>query len=167
MTKEQEPLVSSPNPLEILKGKNYVVAETFIIRRPINFSDTKAKEEVLARLCNQGVTGSVPFIFCNSLREQIEEIFNSLKLQKALSSSIDQEMFIVGFDAVQLQKMFQDIPSMIKEENSIMKGVDPKIITILQLKAPENTEIVNPRSRLKFTTLTRSGIYTPNSVSNF
>ena len=58
MTKEQEPLVSSPNPLEILAGKNYVVAETFIIRRPTNFSDTEAKEEVLARLCNQGVTGS-------------------------------------------------------------------------------------------------------------
>ena len=65
-------------------------------------------------------------------------------------------MIIVGFDAVQLQKMFQDIPSMIKEENSIMKGVDPKIITILQLNAKNHMDsITDVRTELTLAALKR------------
>lgn len=172
MTTEQRPLIDNPDPLRILEGRNFVVAETYIIRRPINFSDKTAKENVSTRLSSQGVTGTIAVTFCNSEEERIREIFRSLKLQKSLSINDDPEMIIAGFNADQLQKMFEIISIMItenekKQENEkdqSLESIDANNVTILQLnaqhpindgRARSNAPIADPRTGVRLIALGR------------
>lgn len=130
MTEEQP---ENHNILEALKGTNYVVAETFLIRN--GSSNETATEEVRIRLSNQGITDHPAVTFCNSKEERIKEMVNSLKRQKALNAGNDPWMTIVGFDANQLQEMFEVISAMIIGKDPIMEGIDAKNITLLQLNA--------------------------------
>lgn len=146
MVLEQEP-PRRHNPLELLKGRTYVVAETFFIGN--GSSDETVEEEVRSRLSNQGVTDTVEVTLCNSEEERIKEIINSLKNQKVQRASDDPWMGIAGFNADELQEIFNAISVMIIEKDPILEGIDGTNITILQLNAPSSSTVTDIGTGLK------------------
>lgn len=151
MTLERES--GSQNPSELLRGKNYIIADTFIVR--INdSSDKEAEEKVRTSLSDQGVTDPVTIIFCKSPEEQIREIIKFLINQKALSASHDPWMYIVGFDVVKLQSIIPQIETMFEQKDSVVKNIDPGNITILQLNALSHMNSRPRKSRINIAALT-------------
>ena len=149
MTAEQDALLDNQNPLEFLKGRNFVVAETFIMGTDSSSNKTLG-DDVYHSLSRQGIADRpLLFIFCNSQEEQVREIITVLKGQEFARGNDDSWMGIVGFNADQLQKMFETISLMIIEKDPILEGIDGENITVLQLNAPSNSTITDKRTGLK------------------
>lgn len=148
MTPEHEPS-NHHNPLKLLEGRNYVLAETFSIRK--GFFHKKARKEVLPSLYDQGITDPVVVTFCNSEKKRIKKIIQSLK--KNQSASDDPWMCVVGFTVDPLKEIFEAISKMIINNDPVLEGVDGKNITILQLNAPTSNAFIDRNTGLKFAAL--------------
>lgn len=150
------------NPLEFLNGRDYVLADTFIVR--INdSSDKEAEEKVRTSLSGQGITDPVTIIFCNSEEKRIEEIINSLKNKKALSASDNPWMGIVGFNANQLQNMFEALSIMFIQEDPIVQDINANnvVIFLLNAKYPTKKTLVDQRTGLRLVALQKGGSVFP------
>lgn len=157
MTPEHEPS-NHNNPLKLLEGRNYVLAETFPIRK--GFFHKKARKEVLPSLSGQGITDPVVVTFCNSEKKRIKKIIQSLKEKQ--SASDDPWMCVVGFTADPLKKMFEAVSKMIINNDPVLEDLDGKNITILQLNAPATSTFTDRRTGLKFAAIKKGE--TPNPM---
>lgn len=152
MVEERESSSDIPNPVESLSGRNYVLAETFFIRN--GSSDKEAREKVRASLSRQGITDPIAVSFYTSEKERIGTIVNSLKNKKALASN-DPWMGILGFDADQLQKIFETISVMIIAKDPLMEGIDAKhtVIFLLNANYPTKQPLMDQRTGLRLVAL--------------
>ncbi|MBI4096621.1 MAG: hypothetical protein HY425_02785 [Candidatus Levybacteria bacterium] len=148
------------NPLELLRGSNIVLADSFTIRTN-GFPDQLIRQDIANRLSRQGITGPVTVTFCNSKQKKVEEIITSLKLKKALNAAKDPWMGIITTTTDDARALFERISVLLTTKDPITEGMDGKDITILQLNADLHNTITDMRTGLKIVTLKKGELAHP------
>lgn len=151
-----ERLSASVSVSELLGKQHFVIEDTFICRKN-GVTDETARQNVLARLSQEGITVNSPIgiTFCDSEENRTIEIIKALGLKKSLGENNIPQMYIVSTTEGDAHGLFEKISNLITTKNLIMDGVSGEHITILQLNASVRSKITDMRTGLSLVALKR------------